>query len=108
MSPAGIQIYGTLLFAKEIEHALIFDNVTDFNDVLFDPIYNQAQKRLKVKGKRTANWSGLFSTEGFIIQNDELNNLDNMAQSLGRYFELGFIPVEKQIYEQARGLFGYP
>ena len=106
--PAGIQIYGTLLFTKEIEHALIFDNVTDFNDVLFDPIYNQAQKRLKVKGKRTANWSGLFSSEGFIIQNDELKpNLDNMAQSLGRYHELGFIPVEKQIYEQARGLFGY-
>ena len=50
----------------------------------------------------------MFSTEGFIIQNDELKpNLDNMAQSLGRYHELGFVPVEKQIYEQARGLFGY-
>ena len=106
--PEGIQIYGALLFTKEIEHALVFDNVTDFNDVLFDTVHNHAQTRLKVKGKKTANWSGLFSTEGFIIQNDELRpNLDNMAQSLGRYHELGFVPVEKQIYEQARGLFGY-
>lgn len=106
--PAGIQIYGALLFTKEIEHALVFDNVTAFNDILFDPIYSQGQKRFKVKGKRTANWSGLFSSEGFIIQDNELRpNLDNMAQSLGRYHELGFIPVEKQIYEQARGLFGY-
>ena len=106
--PSGSQIYGTLLFTKEIEHALVFDNVTDFNDVLFDTVHNHAQTRLKIKGKKTANWSGLFSTEGFIIQEDELRpNLDNMAQSLGRYHELGFVPVEKQIYEQARGLFGY-
>lgn len=106
--PTGIQIYGVLLFTKEIEHALIFDNVTNFNDTLFNPVYGQSQKRLRLKGKRTANWSGLFSSEGFIIQGDELRpNLDNMAQSLGRYHELGFIPVEKKIYEQARGLFGY-
>ena len=106
--PSGIQIYGALLFTKEIEHALVFDNVTEFNDVLFDPVYSQGQDRFKIKGKRTANWSGLFSSEGFIIQGDELKpNLDNMAQSLGRYHELGFIPVEKQIYNQARGLFGY-
>ena len=106
--PTGIQIYGAMLFTKEIEHAMIFDNVTDFNDTLFSPKWNQAQRRLRIKGKRTANWSGLFSSEGFIIQGDELKpNLDNMAQSLGRYHELGFIPVEKQIYEQARGLFGY-
>ena len=106
--PEGLQIYGALLFTKEIEHALVFDNVTDFNDVLFDTVHNHSQSRLKIKGKKTANWSGLFSTEGFIIQNDELRpNLDNMAQSLGRYHELGFVPVEKQLYEQARGLFGY-
>jgi len=106
--PEGTQIYGTMLFTKEIEHALIFDNVTNFNDTLFNPLYNQLQKRLRIKGKKTANWSGLLSSEGFIIQDDELRpNLDNMAQSLGRYHELGFIPVEKQIYQTARGLFGY-
>ena len=106
--PPGKQIYATMLFTKEIEHAMVLDNVTNFNDTIFDPVYNQKQTRLRVKGKKTANWSGLFSSEGFIIQEDQLKpNLDNLAQSLGRYHELGFIPVEKQLYESARKLFGY-
>ena len=106
--PAGQQIYGCMLFTKEVEHALVFDNVTNFNDTLFSPLLSQTQTRLRVKGKKTANWEGIFDSEGFIIQDDELKpNLDNMAQSLGRYHELGFVPVEKQLYDQARGLYGY-
>ena len=106
--PSGTQIYGCLLYTKEIEHALTVDNLTEFNDTIYNPLYNQKQNRLRLKGKKTANWDGRFSSEGFIIQGDELKpNLDNMAQSLGRYHELGFVPVEKHLYERARGLFGY-
>ena len=108
MPPQGKQIYACLLYTRQIEHAIVIDNVTDFNDTIYNPLFNQKQDRLRVKGKRTANWDGRFSSEGFIIQDDELKpNLDNLAQSLGRYHELGFIPVEKQLYDQARGLFGY-
>ena len=106
--PEGSQIYGCMLFTQQIEHTLILDNKTDFNDTLFDPIIGQRQTRLKVKGKKTANWQGKFLSEGYIIQDDELKpNLDNMAQTMGRYYELGFIPVEKQIYEVSRKQFGY-
>ena len=106
--PDGNQIYGLLLHTKQTEHALVIDNVTEFNDTIFDQLHSQRQTRLRIKGKKTANWNGTFSSEGFIISGDELKpNLDNMAQSLGRYHELGFIPVEKQLYEKARGLFGY-
>jgi hypothetical protein len=106
--PVGKQIYAALLFTKEIEHAMVIDNITEFNDTIFDPVYNQKQTRLRVKGIKTANWTGGLSSEGFIIQGDQLKpNLDNMAQSLGRYHELGFIPVERQLYEVSRYLFGY-
>ena len=106
--PSETQLYGCLLYTKQTEHALIIDNKTEFNDTIHDQLFNQRQTRLRIKGKKTANWNGTFSSEGFIISGDELKpNLDNMAQSLGRYHELGFIPVEKQLYEKARGLFGY-
>lgn len=106
--PAGRQIYGVMLFVKEIEHALVVDNITDFNDVIFDPVLNQRHKRLKIKTLRTLNWTGKLLSEGYVINGEELKpNLDNLAESLGRYHELGFIPVEKQIYDAARALFGY-
>jgi len=106
--PVGQQIYGCMLFTKEIEHALVFDNNTVFADVIFDDVHDQRHKRIKLKANRTRNWTGKFFSEGFIIDGDELRpNLDNMAESLGRYHELGFVPVEKQLYEQSRALFGY-
>lgn len=106
--PAGTQIYGVLVFVKEIEHAITFENLTDFNDIIYNPVLHQYQTRVKIKGKRTAGWTGKLVSEGFIILDDELKpNLDNLAQSMGRYHELGFIPVEKQVYESARELFGY-
>ena len=105
---AGTQIYSLLLFTKEIEHAMVLDNKTDFNDVIYDDVLFQRHKRIKLKATRTANWDGRFITQGFIIDGDELlPNLDNMAESIGRYHEFGYIPVQRQLYEASRALFGY-
>ena len=68
-----------MLYSNEIEHAMVIDNVTDFADTIHDPIINQKQSRIKLKTTRTKNWTGKLSTEGFIVNNDELiPNLDNL------------------------------
>ena len=106
--PEGTQIYGVVLFVKEMEHALVLDNVTSFNDIIYNPVIFQKHSRLKVKAARTLAWTGKMLSEGFIINGDELlPNLDNLAESMGRYHELGFIPVEKQVYDTSRALYGY-
>ena len=106
--PVGQEIYGLLLHTRETEHAMVIDNVTDFADTIFDSALNHKQERLKIKASRSANWDGRFLTEGFIINGSELiPNLDNLAQTMGRYYELGFIPVDKQVYTKSRELFGY-
>ncbi|SVB46181.1 uncharacterized protein METZ01_LOCUS199035, partial [marine metagenome] len=106
--PEGIQIYGCMLFTKQIEHVIVVDNSTNFADTIFDSKFGQKQNRLRIKGKKTANWQGRFLSEGYIIEGDELKpNLDNMAQSLGRYHELGFMPVQRKLYETSRKLFGF-
>ena len=106
--PENKQIYSLMLYTKEVEHALVFDSTTDFSDVIYNQTFNQRHRRIRLKGQRTENWKGKFLSEGFIIDGDELlPNLDNLAESLGRYHEFGFIPVEKQVYNASRALFGY-
>ena len=106
--PTGKQIYSAILYTKQTEHALIVDNKTDFADTIFNTLYNQKQDRLFIKAKRTLGWEGRLSSEGFIINGEELQpNLDNITSTMGDYHNLGFIPVDKQVYQASRGLFGF-
>ncbi len=50
----------------QYEHVLIFNNKTQFNDVIYEPIMGQRQYRLKLVGSKTGEWSGTLSAPGFI------------------------------------------
>jgi hypothetical protein len=54
----------------EYEHALIFDNTTLFNDIIYKPELGNRQYRLKVVGNKTDNWNGQLDIPGFIYNND--------------------------------------
>lgn len=50
----------------QYEHALIFDNNTVFNDVIYKPELGNRQYRLKIVGNKTADWTGNLNPPGFI------------------------------------------
>ena len=50
----------------QYEHALIFDNTTVFNDVIYQPESGNRQYRLKLVGQKTAGWDGSLSPPGFV------------------------------------------
>jgi hypothetical protein len=52
------------------EHSLIFNNSTVFNDVIYNPIMGQRQFRLKIVGKRTAEWNGSVYAPGFVYNSN--------------------------------------
>ena len=102
------QLYGALLYTNEIEHSLLISNKTIFGDTIYDDVFNQRQARLKIKSKRTANWQGTLSADGYIIQGSELlPNFDTLASDMGKYNEIGHVPVQKQLYEASRRQYGY-
>ena len=106
--PVGKELYGALLYTNEIEHSLLVSNKTIFGDTIFDDVYNQRQARLKLKAKRTGNWNGTLSADGYIIQGEELlPNFDTLASDIGKYNEIGHVPVQKQLYEASRRQYGY-
>jgi len=55
-----------------VEHIVIFDNVTVFNDTMFNLITGLRQQRIYVKGVKTAEWTGQLNAAGFIINQDNI------------------------------------
>ena len=58
----------------QYEHALVFDNTTLFNDVIYKPELGNRQFRLKLIGQKTANWDGSLSAPGFIYNSGNVND----------------------------------
>lgn len=57
---------------SNIEHAIVFDNVTLFNDVIYNLVTGLRQQRILVKGVKTAEWTGTLDAYGFILNQDNI------------------------------------
>ena len=54
----------------QYEHVMVFDNVTVFNDVIYQPELGNRQFRLKMIGQKTNQWDGSLYAPGYVY-NDE-------------------------------------
>lgn len=96
----------TIAFAElnlvQYEHALVFDNVTVFNDIVYKPELGSRQYRLKLIGSKTANWNGALNPPGFIYKSGQVDewtpNTDYKKADIVRY--------KNQIYTAAQNVSG--
>ena len=51
----------------QYEHTMVFDNITVFNDIIYQPSLGNRQNRIKVTGYRTRDWDGSLYAPGFLI-----------------------------------------
>lgn len=78
----------------QYEHTLIFDNITVFNDVIYQPESGNRQYRLKLIGQRTADWDGSLSPGGFVYNSGVVAEWNqgrdylqgDLVQYKGRYY----------------------
>ena len=86
-STAGI--YFARINAVQQEHAMVFNNTTIFNDLIYDIETGARQQRMKLSGFRTTNWDGDFTSPGFVYDNvsiaDWLPNTYYQTASVIRY-----------------------
>ena len=54
----------------QYEHSLIFNNVTAFNDVIYQPEVGSRQFRLKLVGFKTRGWNGTLHPSGFVFNKE--------------------------------------
>lgn len=62
-------IYALRVPLVQIEHVVLIDNVTVFNDIIYDPAPGYRQERIRALGYRTADWNGSLNIPGFIYDN---------------------------------------
>lgn len=59
-------IYFIKLNSVQKEHAIVFNNTSVFNDVVFDMETGYKQRRVKIVGFRTSEWDGDYVSPGFV------------------------------------------
>lgn len=71
VNPADTVAYTNLHLAS-MEHAVVFDNFTAFNDTIYNLVTGLRQQRLLLQGYKTGNWQGYVNTAGFILNEDNI------------------------------------
>jgi len=54
----------------QYEHCMVFNNKSQFNDVIYDPATGQRQFRVKLVGSKTQDWTGSFEIPGFVYNSE--------------------------------------
>lgn len=82
-------IYGARLNKTEIEHSIIFSNTTIFGDIIFNPLYNIRQYRLKLSARVASDWTGRYEAPGFVIQQGQIvPNFVKLGEDLRDMFDI--------------------
>jgi hypothetical protein len=74
VKPVEIQegIYLVKLPLVQKEHVILIDNITEFNDVIYDKVPGYRQERIRVVGYRTADWNGGVNVPGFFYDDAKI------------------------------------
>ena len=55
-----------------LEDGVVFNNVTLFDDIIYDLVTGSRQLRIYVRGSKTAAWDGTLTASGFILNQDNI------------------------------------
>ena len=89
-------IYSITLPLVQKEHVVLIDNVTVFNDIIYDIAPGYRQERIKILGYRTDEWNGSFNIPGFIYDKAEITEWQPWTD-----YKLGDLIKYKEFYYSA-------
>lgn len=101
-------VYYLRVESSETEHVLLIDNLTDFEDVVYDPLFNARQNRLKLVGTITSDWFGKREAGGYLIEGDVIiPNLENQVNGIRDLYNTETFHDNVAAEEAARHLIGH-
>jgi len=91
-----------------LEHLLTLDNVTIFDDVLYNPLYSTTLNRFKISGVKVKNWYGDMYAPGYLLQDDgAIPNFDKNANDLQYIFDVDDVHCNGKYADYSKGMIGY-
>ncbi len=104
---SGQEMFAARLHISEIEHVVIINNTTIFGDIVYSPLFNIRQARLRLQGFKTKNWKGRVEAPGFLINGNKLTvNFEKAADDFRRLFDVESIE-NSNLKDRARANIGY-
>lgn len=100
-------LFAARLHIGEIEHILVFSDRTIFNDIVYAPLYNLRQPRLRLIGQRSADWKGRLDAPGYVISGSEmLANYDRASENIRVMYDIER-SEDRNFRDYARHQIGY-
>ena len=65
---------------SNFEHGIVFDNVTLFHDIIYNLTTGLRQNRITLRGTKTADWNGTIDAQGFILNQDNILEWNNITK----------------------------
>lgn len=103
-------IYGLRLFVTYIEHIVILNNKTRFNDIIFDSLYALYVPRLRASGIKLSDWQGRLEAYGYIIDptnNILYSNFDKLAEDFRAVHDTTSVGVRDTTDQLAKSMIGF-
>jgi hypothetical protein len=75
------------------EHVVVFTDRTVFNDVVYDKPTGYRQDRIKVRGFRTTDWDGDYTSPGFLFDNVNIDAWESFTD-----YNLGDIVAYREFF----------
>jgi hypothetical protein len=98
-STTGQTISFLTLKYTNYEDMIVFDNTSQYNDLLYDPTTGSRQNRLKLKAFTSTQWNGQLNAQGFILN---LNNVEQWSPYIK--YTKGQIVLYKNTYWSANDI----
>lgn len=93
---------------NEYEHAVVFDNTTIFNDIMYLPDFGLHQARLRVYGNVSDMWNGRLEAPGFMIVDDTtLPNFEKLVNDFKHYYDNETPGTSVELNDLARHAIGF-
>ena len=81
------------------EHMAVLDNVSIFNDLIYNPITGARQSRVNLVASTTTDWNGTLDAQGFVLNQDNVKNWQP-----NRRYARGEIVLYKNNYWSAQAI----